>query len=116
MAKKLGAASRIRASVVEADDHPAADADTRHWLLRVKSVLRLAKGQGAMKIAEANEEENTVVIQMRPEVYLDPTIMLKLIMIFKKEGLAMVISAKSNLVSILVGPEGFLEEKTGAAV
>lgn len=111
---KLQAANRLKASTEVTAD--ADELDSRHWLLRVKSVLRLAKGQGAMKIADSDEAHNTVTILMKPSVYLDPEIMIKLLMIFKKEGLAMVIMAHSNLVSLRVGPEGFLESQTGAEV
>lgn len=110
---KINAATRLKASTECTAEE---ESDERHWLLRVKSVLRLAKGDGSMKIVEADQEKNTVVIQMKPQVYLDPTIMMKLLIIFKKEELAMVLTTHSNSIFITVGPEGFLEEQTGAKV
>ena len=90
-----------------------ADAGEDHWINQVRGVLRLARGgKGAMKMSSADQENNTVTIEMKPQMYLDPYIMMKMLIIFKREGLAMVVGSHiANMVTLTVGPEGFLEDQ-----
>ena len=104
--------TRLKAKTAAAAECTA-DAGEDHWINQVRAVLRLARGgKGAMKMSSADQENNTVTIEMKPQMYLDPNIMMKMLIIFKREGLAMVVGSHiANLVTLTVGPEGFLEEQ-----
>jgi len=91
-------------------------ANLPHWFPEIRATLILMGGSAARPLI-SKITENTVTIRYPGKfAYQDSTIIRKLYVLLNKGNLAIKWTATVQGLYLVIGPEEFLEEQTGAQV